>query len=221
MIDTALFDMDGTILDTIKDLDTSVNYALERAGLPGVTEAQTRFAAGYGARVLMEMLSEGAFEDNPEAFASLLGDFRAHYAEHSQDQTGPYEGVMECLAGLKERGIKMAVVSNKVHPDTEALRQIFFGDYIDLAIGLSDEVPAKPDPGMAYAALEKLGSAPENAIFVGDSEPDVQTGVNAGCTSVAVLWGFRSREVLEQENPDFFAEHPLDIVRIVDELNAA
>ena len=220
-MNTVLFDMDGTILDTLTDLQASVNYALDEAGLPRVSRDDTRLAAGYGSIRLIDDLTGHAYSTNSPKFRHVFDTFSQHYAAHSNETTHPYEGVIELMEGLKERGVKMAVVSNKVQAATEALRQLWFGEYITVAVGRMDDVPPKPDPAMAFMALEQLGSAPEDAIFLGDSEPDVQTGKNTGCISVGVTWGFRSREVLEAEEPDYIIDEPAELLAIVDELNAS
>ncbi|MEI3376738.1 MAG: HAD family hydrolase [Coriobacteriales bacterium] len=215
-MDTILFDMDGTLLDTLEDLHVSVNYALERSGLPRVTFDETREAAGYGSIVLIELLTKHAFVTGSPEFQRVFDDFNGHYKEHCNDVTHPYPGVMELLAALKERGLKMAIVSNKVQPETEALRELWFADFIPVAVGRVDGIAPKPDPAMANKALELLGSQPQDAWFVGDSQPDVRTGKNAGCTSIGCTWGFRDYATLEEERPDFIIDDPLELLDIID-----
>ena len=216
IVDTILFDMDGTLLDTLDDLHASVNYALGRAELPLVTFDETREAAGYGSIVLIELLTKYAFATGSPEFQRVFDDFNAHYKEHCNDRTQPYPGVLELLAGLGERGLKMAIVSNKVQPETEALRELWFSDFIPVAVGRVEGIAPKPDPAMAFAALERLGSRPGDAWFVGDSQPDVRTGKNAGCMSVGCTWGFRDFATLEEERPDFIIDDPLELLDIVD-----
>lgn len=215
-MDTVLFDMDGTLLDTLDDLHVSVNYALEQSGLPLVTFDETREAAGYGSIVLIELLTKHAFVTGSPEFQRVFDDFNAHYKVHCNDATHPYPGIMELLAGLKDRGIKMAIVSNKIQPETEALRKLWFADYIPVAVGRVEGIAPKPDPAMALKALEQLGAQPQDAWFVGDSQPDVRTGKNARCTSVACTWGFRDFATLEEEYPDFIIDSPLELLDIVD-----
>ncbi len=215
-MNTVLFDMDGTLLDTLDDLHTSINYALEASGLSLVTKDEARFAAGYGSIVLIEEVTKHAFPTGSAQFNRVFEDFSSHYKEHCNDKTKPYPGIMELLAALKERGIKMAVVSNKVQPETESLRKLWFADYLSLAVGRVEGVPPKPDPAMALQALEGLGSSAEDALFVGDSQPDVRTGKNARCTSVGCTWGFRSRQVLEEEQADYIIDSPLELLKILD-----
>lgn len=217
-MDTVLFDMDGTLLDSLEDLKNSVNYALERAGLPLVDLARTRQAAGYGSIVLIEELSDRAYPTGSPEFQSIFDDFSSHYNAHCNDCTKPYDGIMDLLAGLQQRGYKMGIVSNKVHADTDQLRRLWFADYIPLSVGRNDDMAPKPAPDMALAALEQLGSTPENAFYVGDSEPDAQVAKNAGCVGVSCLWGFRTRDVLERQHPDYFIETPAQLLDIVDSL---
>lgn len=215
-MDTILFDMDGTLLDTLDDLHASVNYALEQSDLPLVTLDETREAAGYGSIVLIEMLTKHTFVTGSPEFQRVFDDFNAHYKAHCNDATRPYPGIMDMLAGLKERGLKMAIVSNKVQPETEALRELWFANFIPVAVGRVEGIAPKPDPAMAFKALELLDSRPEDAWFVGDSQPDVRTGKNAGCTSVGCTWGFRDFATLEEEYPDFIIDSPLELLDIVD-----
>jgi phosphoglycolate phosphatase len=217
-VDTVLFDMDGTLLDTIDDLHASINYALDRSGLALITRDEARLAAGYGSVVLTEMITKHAFETDSAQFQRVFEDFSNYYSKHCNDNTRPYPGILDLLAVLKKRGIKMAVVSNKVQPETEALRKLWFGEYISLAVGRTDQIPPKPDPTMALSAIEALRTTVEDSLFIGDSQPDVQTGKNTGCVSVGCTWGFRSREVLEAESADYIIDRPLELISILDEI---
>ena len=215
-MNTVLFDMDGTLLNTLDDLRASINYALSQSGLEEVSREEARLAAGYGSIVLIEMVGKGKLQKGTPEFQRVFDDFSNHYRQHCNDATKPYPGILELLAALKERGIRMAVVSNKVQPETERLRKLWFGEFIELAIGRREGVAPKPDPAMAQAALSELCAAPTDAIFIGDSQPDVQTGKNAGCVSVGCTWGFRSREVLEQEHADYIIDKPEQLLGIID-----
>ena len=213
-----LFDMDGTLLDTLGDLHASVNFALGEMGLEPVTRDMTRIAAGYGSVVLMDDLSGHAWPTDSPEFARLLDTFASHYNAHHADATAPYDGICDLLEALCERGAKMAVVSNKLHRDTDELRELYFGKWIPLAIGRSDEVPAKPAPDMVMAACDRLGIGVGDVVYVGDSEPDVQTAVNAGCVSVGCTWGFRDREVLAAEGADYIIDDPVELLDVLEEL---
>ena len=217
MVNTVLFDMDGTLLNTLQDIHTSVIYALEKNALPPVTLDETREAAGYGSIVLIEEVTKHKLETGSTQFTRVFDDFSNHYQAHCNDTTQPYPEIMELLAGLKARGVKMAVVSNKIHHETEALRKLWFADFITHAVGRTEGVPPKPDPHMAFQALDALGSSPQDALFVGDSQPDVQTGKNAGCSCVGCTWGFRSRQILESERADYIIDSPLELLGIIDE----
>ncbi len=215
-MDTILFDMDGTLLNTLDDLHASVSYALEQSDLLPVTLDETREAAGYGSIVLIEMLTKHTLVTGSPEFQRVFDDFNTHYKAHCNDATRPYDGIMELLPALAERGLKMAIVSNKVQPETEALRKLWFADFIPVAVGRVEGIAPKPDPAMAFKALEQLGAQPQDAWFVGDSQPDVRTGKNAGCTSVGCTWGFRDFATLEEEYPDFIIDSPLELLDIVD-----
>ncbi len=215
-MNTVLFDMDGTLLNTLDDLHASINFALGQSGLEEVSCDEARLAAGYGSVVLIEMVGKGKLQKGTPQFQRVFDDFSNHYRQHCNDATRPYPGIMELLAALKDRGIRMAVVSNKVQPETERLRKLWFGEFIELAIGRREGVAPKPDPAMAQAALSELCTAPKDAIFIGDSQPDVQTGKNAGCVSVGCTWGFRSREVLEHEHADYIIDRPEQLLGIID-----
>lgn len=217
-MDTVLFDMDGTLLDTIDDLQASINYALGRSGLAPLAKDEARLAAGYGSVVLTEMITKHAFEPGSPQFQKVYDDFSGYYARHCNDNTKPYAGIMDLLVALKDRGMKMAVVSNKVQHETEALRKRWFSDYITVAVGRTEQIMPKPDPTMALMALQALQTTVADALFMGDSQPDVQTGKNTGCLSIGCTWGFRSREVLEAEQPDYLIDHPLELLAILDEI---
>lgn len=215
-MNTVLFDMDGTLLNTLEDLHASINYALGESGLPLISRDEARLAAGYGSIVLIEEVTKHAFPTGSEQFNRVFDDFSNHYKEHCNEATKPYPGILELLAALKEREIKMAVVSNKIQPETESLRKLWFAEYISLAIGRVEGIAPKPDPAMALRALEGLGSSAEDAFFVGDSQPDIRTGKNAHCISVGCTWGFRSRQILEEEQADYIIDSPIELLKILD-----
>ena len=215
---TVLFDMDGTLLDTLEDLSASANYALAQAGLEPVTKSQVREAAGYASVVLMDTLSGHCFDVESESFKNLWMCFLDHYNEHHGDTTRPYPGILELLGRLKKAGVRMAVVSNKRHEDTEQLRLEWFADYVPVAVGFTPERPRKPAPDMLFAALDLLGDDIVDTVYVGDSQPDVQIAQNAGCASIAVTWGFRTRSVLEAENPDFIVDTPQELYSVLQTL---
>lgn len=192
--DTVVFDLDGTLLDTLEDLATSVNHALTSHGLPARTPKEVRSFLGNGIRYLMEHAAGDAAKS--ENFEEVFQSFREHYVRHCLDCTAPYTGIIYMLDALKRKGVKMAIVSNKLHPAVQELNEYFFKKYITSAVGESATVRRKPNPDAVLAALKELGSSPENALYVGDSEVDLETANNAGVRCALVLWGFRDEEFL-------------------------
>ena len=189
---TYLFDMDGTLLDTLADLTAAVNHTLARYGYPRRTIEQVRKGLGNGAVKLMAaMLPQG--EETP-GFADIMRDYRAWYQAHACVETCPYPGVPEMLKRLRQRGCKVAIVSNKPHGAACELAERFFPGVP--TFGERPETPRKPAPDMVFHALAALGAGKENAVYVGDSEVDVQTARNAGLPAIGVAWGFRGREAL-------------------------
>ena len=190
---TYLFDMDGTLLDTLADLAAAVNHTLAQYGYPQRTVEQVRRGLGNGAVKLMAaMLPQG--EETP-GFADIMRDYRAWYQEHSCVATAPYPGIPELLAALRQRGCRVGIVSNKPDATVQRLAEQFFPGVP--AFGESPACPRKPAPDMVYRALEELGAGRENAVYVGDSEVDVATARNAGLPLIGVSWGFRGRQALE------------------------
>ena len=189
---TYLFDMDGTLLNTLADLTAAVNHTLEQYGYPRRTIEQVRKGLGNGAVKLMAaMLPQG--EETP-GFADIMRDYRAWYQAHACVETCPYPGVPEMLERLRQRGCKVAIVSNKPHGAACELAERFFPGVP--TFGERPETPRKPAPDMVFHALAALGAGKENAVYVGDSEVDVQTARNAGLPVIGVAWGFRGREAL-------------------------
>lgn len=213
-----IFDLDGTLLDTLADLAASTNYALRKHGMPEHSIDDVRRFVGNGVRKLMERaVPDGA--DNPlfdEAFAT----FRQHYMEHSLDTTRPYDGIPETLAALKARGCRLAVVSNKMMAATQELCRHFFPDTIEVAIGEDEAhgIRKKPAPDTVFEALKTLGvsrvgaSDGLSAVYVGDSDVDIQTAANAGLPCISVLWGFRDRDFLIQHGAETFISAPSELL---------
>lgn len=208
---TYIFDLDGTLLDTIQDLATSVNYALRQCYMPERTLDEVRRFVGNGVRLLMiRAVPDG--EDNPR-FQEAFDIFRSHYLEHSLDTTAPYPGIMEMLQRLKANGKRMAVVSNKFDTATKELIRHFFGNLIEVAIGENEAagVRKKPAPDTVNEALRQLGVGKEDAVYVGDSDVDIQTARNSGLPCISVLWGFRDREFLLENGATTFVQSPDNI----------
>jgi phosphoglycolate phosphatase len=191
-----IFDLDGTLLNTLEDLCNSTNYALERFGYPARTLDEVRTFVGNGVKKLMlRALGIENETDNPD-FPEVFAAFQAHYKEHSNDRTGPYPGVLELLRELRAREIPMAIVSNKLDSAVKTLNDIYFKDYVSVAIGENEAagVRKKPAPDTVYAALSQLGC--DRAVYVGDSEVDLATAENAGLPCLSVTWGFRDEDWL-------------------------
>lgn len=193
---TIIFDLDGTLLDTLEDLYLSVNAALAHCRFPEKTREEVRQSVGNGVRNLMRRsVPEG--ESNPQ-FEDCFLEFQKHYAAHLNDHTGPYEGIMELLETLSERGFSMAIVSNKSDYAVKELNRNVFGSLIPVAIGESEGVRRKPESDTVYKAIRELGVCREDCIYVGDSEVDLETAENCKIPCICVSWGFRDREVLEK-----------------------
>ncbi len=208
---TYIFDLDGTLLDTIQDLAASVNYALSQCRMPERTLDEVRRFVGNGVRLLMiRAVPDG--EDNPR-FQEAFDIFRSHYLEHSLDTTAPYPGIMDMLERLKANGKRMAVVSNKFDTATKELIRHFFGNLIEVAIGENEAagVRKKPAPDTVNEALRQLGVGKEDAVYVGDSDVDIQTARNSGLPCISVLWGFRDREFLLENGAMTFVQSPDNI----------
>lgn len=211
--DTVIFDLDGTLLNTLEDLKDSVNYALGRADMPLRSMEEIRGFVGNGVRRLLELaVPEG--EENPR-FEEVFGDFRSYYGQHCNDKTAPYPHMMELLKALKEKGYKMAIVSNKYYDGVQELKRLYFMDYISVAIGEKEGIRKKPAPDTVLAALEELGSSRETSVYVGDSEVDIATAANTGMDCIAVAWGFRTRAEQERAGGRVFADDPMDILNLV------
>lgn len=215
MIRSILFDLDGTLLDTLDDLVNSVNYALRTHHLPERSHTEIRSFLGNGIRNLMlDAVGRGMSD---EAFEPVFQTFRTYYVEHCLDKSKPFAGIIDLLKALQQRGITMAVVSNKLHPAVVELNERFFKDYITSAVGESATVRRKPNPDAVLAALSELGCSKDEAVYVGDSEVDLHTAQNAGMQCMLVLWGFRDEDFLRSlPGASLFAQCPADILSWLD-----
>ena len=207
---TILFDMDGTVLDTLQDLWASTNAVLRELGHPERSLDDIRSYVGNGARnQIRRALPEGSGDD---AIDDALSRYRAHYAAHCRDHTKPYPGVVEALRRLKDAGKKLAVVSNKPDAAVRLLSDEHFGGLLDVAIGETPALRRKPAPDTVDAALAALGAEKTGAVYVGDSEVDVATAQNAGLPLIAVSWGFRSREALQAAGATTIVDTPEELL---------
>ena len=211
MYNVFIFDLDGTLLDTLADLAASVNYALRTHGMAEHSIDDIRRFVGNGVRLLMERaVPDGA--QNP-MFDAAFDTFRRHYMEHSLDTTRPYDGISRLLGELKANGCRMAVVSNKMMTATQELVRHFFPE-IEVAIGEheAEGIRKKPAPDTVNEAFRQLGVGKEHAVYVGDSDVDIQTARNSGLSCISVLWGFRDRQFLLQHGAQTFVEHPDELL---------
>ena len=193
----AIFDLDGTILDTLDDLTDSVNYALEQHGYPTRTKEEIRTFVGDG--LLMLVRRAIAPETDENVIQTVLATQKAYYKDHCADKTKPYEGILELLAELKKAGLKLAVVSNKADYAVQILCEQYFSGIFHMAVGEKEAVRKKPAPDSVYAVLDELQVEKERAVYIGDSEVDIETAKNAGLDAVLVTWGFRDTEFLREK----------------------
>lgn len=207
--DAVIFDLDGTLTDTLEDLKNSVNFAMREFGFPERTTDEVRSFVGNGVKRLIDLsVPENTSE---EVSAECLSVFKSFYKDNSLVSTKPYDGIIPMLEKLKKDGVKTAVVTNKMHEAAVDIVNLFFGELIDVAIGQIDGVAQKPQPDGIYSALEKLGVSKEKSVYVGDSEVDCITAKNAGIPCIGVTWGFRDREILVGNGADFIINFPEEI----------
>ena len=213
-----LFDMDGTILDSLQDLMDSVNFALQGTGSGPYGLEQYRYFVGNGARNLIrravaghvDPMPEGC-EPDPKLVDEVMARFKGHYETNKTNKTAPYGGIMELLAKLKELGYMTAVISNKYDAAVKELAVLYFDGLLSAAVGEGGDVRPKPEPDGINKVLDQFGLTKEEAIYVGDSDVDVITAHNAGLFCVGVTWGFRGRQELEKAGADAIIDSPEEI----------
>ncbi len=209
-IKAVIWDLDGTLLNSLDDLAASTNAALKSCGLPERTIDEVRNFVGNGIGKLIERAVPGGRES--ALFQPVYDAFVAHYAVHSRDKTRPYDGVIEILDTLAEQGVKLAIVSNKIDFAVKELSRAYFGDRMQSAVGDDPSRRRKPAPDSVLRAMEELGVSKEEAVYVGDSDVDVETAHNAGLICCAVSWGFRSVECLQNAGADSIAATPEELL---------
>lgn len=212
---TIIFDMDGTLLDTLDDLTNSVNFALKQFGMKEFSKTEIKMRVGNGVRTLLSRVVPDG-EKNPQ-FEDVFTVFKKHYGEHCNDMTAPYEGICELLQKLKQEGYSIAIVSNKLDSAVKDLCNMHFKGLVDVAVGERDGIARKPAPDMILAAMDELGQNEndKSAVYIGDSEVDLETARQAGLPCVSVLWGFRDRDFLEEQGAMLFAVIPEDVLRFL------
>lgn len=212
MIKTIIFDLDGTLLNTLEDLMISTNYALLEFGFPTHSLEDIRKFVGNGVKKLIERaVPIGCPQDVTK---KCLDVFKEHYSKNMYNHTKPYDSILEILEELHNKGLKIGVVSNKFDSAVKELCQKYFLNLVDIAIGQSDDVPKKPAPNGVFKAMKELSAEPSSTIYVGDSEVDVQTAKNSNLPCIGVLWGFRDRKDLA--GADYIIDNPCDILKIVE-----
>lgn len=200
MIDTIIFDMDGTLLNTLEDLSDSVNHALKHFGFPARTIEEIRSFVGNGAAKLIERAVPNG-KDNP-LYEDTLSVYKEYYELHCKNKTRPYDGILPMLDELCEKGYKLGIVSNKPDTPVKELSRVYFGERISISIGGSEKARKKPAPDTIYQALEELSAKADNAVYVGDSDVDIATAANVPMKCISVTWGFRSRSQLIDAGAD-------------------
>ena len=208
---TAIFDLDGTLLNTLGDLCDSVNCAIVPRGFPAVDEELTRQRVGNGVRRLVERCIPE--EKRTEAMIDeCLDDFRTAYNERMMNRTQPYDGIVDMLKKLREQGVSIGVMSNKYDFAAKTLVRHYFGDLVQLTLGERPGIPRKPDPASTLELMHELGGVPETTLYIGDSSTDMQTACNAGLTAIGVMWGFRSPEELEETGASALVAEPAELL---------
>lgn len=215
-IKAVIWDLDGTLLNTLDDLAASVNAALAMNGMPLRSTEEVRAFVGNGIRNLMMRAVPGG-EANP-AFDKALEDFTRHYGAHSRDRTRPYDGILEMLDRLSAAGVKHAIVSNKIDFAVKELSRAYFGERMCAAIGDDPSRARKPAPDSVFAAMREMGVTAQETVYVGDSDVDVLTARNAGVPCVAVLWGFRDEACLRAAGAERLAHTPDELREIIERL---
>lgn len=209
----AIFDLDGTLLDTLGDLRDSVNAALLRSGLPRRNTDEIRAFVGNGLRRLIE---RAVPKNTPEkTVEQCLFDFKEHYRSHSMVLTKPYDGIDALLQKLKANGVRLAVVSNKADHAVKTLVDTFFPNLFDCVFGEREGIPKKPAPDAVLAAMHELHACAEETVYIGDSEVDTETARNAKLPCIAVTWGFRDRQILELQKPARLADSPCELLAML------
>lgn len=213
-IDTVIFDLDGTLLDSLGDLQAAFNYALKTCGYKEYSKEEVRIFVGNGIKKAFEKALESNILDG--AVDELIEVFKGYYIRHINELTRPYDGIIEMLKTLKQKNYKMAIVSNKYDEAVQELRAEYFNDYIDVAIGEGGEIGRKPCSDGILKALGMLGKGLDNVIYIGDSEVDIKTAQNTNIPCISVLWGFKDKEFLVNNGGRVFAEKPEDIINIIE-----
>lgn len=217
MIKALIFDMDGTVLNTIEDIKTAVNVALKQKGLKEKHIDEIKYAVGHGAMRLIKNVCPSDFSE--EQIHEVFEIYQAYYQEHSEVFTSPYEGIIDLLKTLKQKGYQLAVVSNKFEHLVSVLNTTYFENLFDVTIGEVKGIPIKPAPDMLNKALHLLNVERHEALFIGDSDVDMDTAFNAKMTSVGVTWGFRDEALLIKHHAHHIISKPMSLLDVIDKEN--
>ena len=209
----AIFDMDGTILNTLEDLHDSVNYILGLYEFPKVTINDTRNNVGNGVRLLLKRSAPEWVDES--TLDKMFEDFSAYYRKHSDIKTRPYNGIADTIRELRAAGVKTAVVSNKIDSAVQDLVVRYFYGLFDYALGEVEGIARKPEPDMVYRTLDELKIDKTEAVYIGDSDVDIETAFNSGLDCIAVTWGFRDRDLLIKKGASAFADTPEDLTKYI------
>ena len=212
MYETIIFDLDGTLLDTLDDLTDATNAALEKFGLKSRTRDEVRAFVGNG---IAKLIERAVGPEGRDKHAEVLAEFKRYYAAHCADKTAPYEGILSLLQALQAQGIKTAVVSNKADFAVKSLAKTYFDGLLLAAVGENEEVgiKKKPAPDSLLAVMEQLSANAETTVYVGDSEVDIQTAKNADIPCISVTWGFKDREFLLENGAKILVDTPSEILK--------
>lgn len=211
MYKTIIFDLDGTLLDTLDDLTDSTNAVLDKFGLKRRTREEVRAFVGNG---IAKLIERAVGQDGMDRHAEVLAEFKRYYGAHCAEKTAPYEGILSLLQTLKEQGVKTAVVSNKADFAVKSLSKTYFDGLLLSAVGEDEEkgIRKKPAPDSLLAVMEQLSASAETTLYVGDSEVDIQTAKNAGVDCLCVTWGFRDKAYLVEEGGRLFVDTAAEIL---------
>lgn len=216
MYKACIFDLDGTLTDTLESLTVSVNKTLEELNMPSITSEQCRSFVGSGARRLMEQALAAAGDAELDRIEEGMEVYGRVFAENCTYHVKPYEGITDMLTSLKEKGVKLAVLSNKPHRQSVDVVTSIFGKHtFDVVQGQCDDIPRKPDPAGVFEILRRFGACPSEGIYIGDSDVDMKTGKAAGLLTVGAAWGFRSKELLVETGADITIDHAQELLRFL------
>ncbi len=218
MIKAVLFDLDGTLVNSLQDLANATNYATAFFGVPAHDTEEFKYFVGDGIDKMIERAMPENLKDR-ETVSRARIKFHEFYDIHYADNTCTYNGMPQLVQKLKNMGIKVAVVTNKAEPAALEVVNRLYGDVFDLVFGQREGVPTKPDPTLTLMAMDMLGVSPQECVFIGDSGMDVKTGVNSGALPVGVLWGFRKAEELLENGAKHLIDHPEQLINIINQIN--